>query len=285
VLPRICRRLLFPVVERSFTYDAYERLLDRLSDRHRFKVVPLRDFSSARSSSRALIALRHDVDYRLDHALDMARLEHVRNLPATYFVLHTARYWTNPDLIPALLQLQDGYGHEIGWHNDLVTLECVYGGDARCFLAEQLERLRAAGLRIEGTASHGSPYCYRYGYHNNYFFADYEGEEQSGFPNSRVVTTHKGQCTIPKGRLAEFGLLYDAYHVDQDLYFSDAAFDGRGRRWHTDQLDFGALSAGTRTIILVHPCHWDASAAAKVRRLPSEIGRVIFPTRPLRASG
>jgi hypothetical protein len=269
------------VLERSFTYRAYERLLDRLADSERFKVVPLREFSSTRSESQAVVALRHDVDYRLDSALEMACLERERGLSATYFVLHTARYWARRDLVPNLLRLQDGHGHEIGWHNDLVTLECVYGGDAREFLSEQLERLRAAGIRIEGSASHGSPYCYRFGYHNNYFFADFDGEEQPGLPNSRVVETQRGLCRIPKGRLADFGLFYEAYHLDHDLYFSDASFDERGLRWHADQLDFDTLVSGKRAIILVHPCHWDASAAAKLRRLPAEIGRAVNPGRPM----
>jgi hypothetical protein len=281
VVPRIGRRLLFPVLERSFTYDAYERLLARLADAERFKVVPLREFSSTQSESKAVVALRHDVDYRLDSALEMARLEHERGLSATYFVLHTARYWPGRDLVPSLLKLQDEYRHEVGWHNDLVTLECVYGGDARGFLAEQLERLRAAGIRIEGSAAHGSPYCYRFGYHNNYFFEDFDGEVQPGLPNSGVVETPRGVCRIPKGRLADFGLSYEAYHLDPDLYYSDASFDERGSRWHTDRLDFGELASGKRAIILVHPCHWDSSAVAKFRRLPAAIGRVVNPGRPL----
>jgi hypothetical protein len=281
VLPRICRRLLFPVLERSFTYSGYERLLDRLADAERFKVVPLREFSSTQSESQTVVALRHDVDYRLDSALEMARLEQERGLSATYFVLHTAPYWARRDLVPHLLTLQDGHGHEVGWHNDLVTLECVYGGDAREFLSEQLERLRTAGIRIEGSAAHGSPYCYRFGYHNNYFFADFDGEEQPGLPNSQVVETQRGLCRIPKARLGEYGFLYEAYHLDHDLYFSDASFDERGLRWHTDRLDFNAFIAGGRAIILVHPCHWDASAVAKLRRLPAAIERAVNPGRPM----
>ena len=267
--------------ERSFTYSAYERLLDQLADTRRFKVVPLREFPSTCSESETIVGIRHDVDYRLDSALEMARLERERGLSATYFVLHTARYWARPELVQNLLHLQDGHGHEIGWHNDLVTLECVYGGDARKFLAEQLARLRGAGIRIEGSASHGSPYCYRFGYHNNYFFADFDGEEQPGFPNSQIVETQRGRCRIPKGWLADFGLLYEAYHLDHDLYFSDASFDERGLRWHADRLDFDTLVSGKRAIILVHPCHWDTSAAAKVRRLPAEIGRAVNPGRPV----
>ena len=150
MLPRLARRALFPVFERSFTYEAYERLLDRLADPTRFEVVPLREFVSTPSTSRTVVALRHDVDDRLGSAVEMARREHDRGLRATYFVLHTAAYWHRDDLVETLLQLQS-WGHEIGWHNDLVTLECVHGGDARAFLAEELARLRDAGVTIEGS--------------------------------------------------------------------------------------------------------------------------------------
>lgn len=272
MLPRSARRALFPILERSFTYAAYERLLDALRVGARFQVVPLREFATTRSASRTVVALRHDVDYRLDSALEMGRREHARGLRSTYFILHTADYWHRSDLVSALLQLQ-AWGHEIGWHNDLVTLECVYGGDARAFLAETLERLRAAGVRIDGSASHGSPNCYRFGYHNNAFFTDFDDEERPEFPNTEWVPVHGHRCKIPKGRLAEFGLEYEAYHLDNDLHFSDASFSEQGRRWHTDDLDLAVLAPGRRAIVLIHPCHWDRSFADKLRRFPAAVAR------------
>src|SRR5919201_6006114 len=63
-------RLLCPWVERRFTYREYGRFLDRLAGR---EVVPMREF--ARGGD---LALRHDVDSRLDSALEFARLEHER---------------------------------------------------------------------------------------------------------------------------------------------------------------------------------------------------------------
>jgi hypothetical protein len=278
MLPRLARRALYPVLERSFTYSAYERMLDQLADPARFEVVPLREFASARSASRTVVGLRHDVDDRLDSAVELARREHDRGLRATYFILHTAGYWQREDLVETLLELQ-GWGHEIGWHNDLVTLECVYGGDARAFLAEQLAGLRAAGVAIEGSASHGSPYCYRFGYHNNAFFADFDDEELPGFSRRDAVVTPAGSRPVPRGRLAEFGFTYEAYHLDEDLYLSDASFDRRGRRWHPARLDLEEVAAKRRVIILTHPCHWDASVAAKVRRLPVAAVRFMGPGR------
>jgi hypothetical protein len=265
-------RLLFPLTERAFTYERYAALLDALSDQSRFVVVPLCEFDDAFDSRRAVVGLRHDVDQRLDRACDFSQLESDRGLRATYYVLNTARYWRRPDLVEAFLGIQ-AKGHEIGWHNDLVTLECVLGADARESLTQELRRLRAAGVSIEGTAAHGSPSCYRYGYHNGYFF--FPTERADGFPNLEVVDGPLGPRPIPHGTLDEFDLRYDAYHLNNTSYFSDASFDARGARWHTDDLDLAALGPGTRTIILTHPDHWDATSAAKVGRLLSKVGEKV----------
>ena len=245
----LASRLLFPWTERRFTYAEYERFLERLAGR---EVVPLREFARGAGD----LALRHDVDSRLDSALRLARLEHDRGLRATYFVLHTAPYWDDDDLVPRVRRLQE-LGHEVGLHNDLVTLERVHGRDARAALEEALARLREAGIDVVGAAAHGSPWCHRLGYHNNYVFAGWD-EPQPGFP-SREVTE--------KLDPAEFGLAYEAYHVLRDAYFSDSSFVD-GRRAHPADLD---LEPGQRAIVLVHPCHWDASGTAKMARLVSTI--------------
>jgi hypothetical protein len=242
-------RLLFPWTERRFTYREYARFLDRLASR---EVVPLREFARGDGD----LALRHDVDSRLDSALRLARLEHDRGLRATYFVLHTAPYWDDGDLVPRVRRLQE-LGHEVGFHNDLVTVERVHGGDARAALEEALAQLREAGIDVVGTAAHGSPWCHRLGYHNNYVFAGWD-EPQPGFPSRDVAE---------KLDPAEFGLEYEAYHVPHDAYFSDSSFV-HGRRAHPAELD---LEPGHRAIVLVHPCHWDASAPAKAARLVSTI--------------
>jgi hypothetical protein len=247
----LASRLLFPWTERRFTYADYERFLDRLRGR---EVVPLRELALGAGD----LALRHDVDSRLESALELAELEAARGLRATYFVLHTAPYWHDADLVPRVRRLEE-LGHEVGFHNDLVTVGRVYGGDARAALEEALARLRAGGIEVTGAAAHGSPWCHRLGYHNNYVFSGWD-EPQPGFPNRDVRE---------KLDPAEFGLEYEAYHVPHDVYFSDSSFVD-GRRAHPADL---TLEPGKRTIVLVHPCHWDASVAAKAGRLASKVAR------------
>ena len=244
-------RLLFPWWERRFTYGEYARFLDRLGGR---VVVPMREFARGAGD----LALRHDVDSRLGSALELARLEARHGLRATYFVLHTAPYWDDPALLPRLRSLQE-LGHEVGFHNDLVTLQRVEGADARAVLSRELERLRGDGIEVVGAAAHGSPWCHRLGFHNNYVFAGWD-EPRSGYPNRDVP-----EKLDPR----EFGLEYEAYHVPHDAYFSDSSFeDGRRAR----PADF-PLAPGRRTILLVHPDHWDSSAAAKWQRLGSKLAR------------
>jgi hypothetical protein len=247
----LASRLLFPWTERRFTYIEYGRFLDRLGGR---KAVPLREFARGAGD----LALRHDVDSRLDSALRLARLEHERGLRATYFVLHTAPYWERDDLVPCVRDLRE-LGHEVGFHNDLLTAWRVGGAEPRVVLEQALARLRGGGIEVVGAAAHGSPWCHRLGYHNNYVFAGWD-EPQPGFPNRDVPE---------KLDPAEFGLEYEAYHVPHDVYFSDSSFVD-GRRAHPADLE---LRPGQRTIVLVHPCHWDRSIPRKAGRLAARVAR------------
>jgi hypothetical protein len=244
-------RLLFPWTERRFTYREYGRFLERLDGR---EVVPLREFARGVGD----VALRHDVDSRLESGLELAGLEAERGLRATYFVLHTAPYWREPRLLARLGRLQQ-LGHEVGFHNDLLTVWRLEGAEPRAVLERELARLRGAGIDVVGAAAHGSPWCHRLGFHNNYVFAGWD-EPRPGYPNRDVPE---------KLDPAEFGLEYEAYHVAHDAYFSDSSFVD-GRRAHP--ADF-PLEPGRRTILLVHPDHWDASAAAKSRRLAAKLAR------------
>jgi hypothetical protein len=269
-----------PWTERRFLHRHYERLLEALVDPARFRVVPLRDLATA-PRDRVVVALRHDIEERFRGALQMAALESQYGLRSTYFVLHTARYYGRvgwqrarhrDSLVPRLRKLQD-MGHEIGWHNDLVTLQCVHGIEPRRYLAEELAWLRGQGIDVRGSASHGSYWAHRLGFHNNYFFEDFD-EVSERFPNNEVVPVGRRRCTLAKGRLDEFGFEYEAYHLGEDHYFSDGRFGPTGRRWHTDELDLDRLEPGEKVIILAHPDYWDRSVGRKaLRTLPWAVWR------------
>jgi hypothetical protein len=278
--PRPLRRLAEPALERRFTYRRYERFLDRLVAEPRLETLTLRQLATADTSERILLGLRHDVDQRLDSALRLAEAEHRRGVRATYFVLHTAGYYGSPSgsgehdrgLLPALRRLQE-LGHEVGWHNDLVTLQLVYGIDPVAYLSAELHWLRENGIDVVGTAAHGSSHCHRLGFHNNEFFLDWPEVVPGGRKSRARIRVGGSDRELRRGRLADFGLAYEAYHLDHDRYFSDARFDSRGHRWHPDRLELGELRPGERVILLVHPCHWDSSLATKYVRVVGRLAR------------
>jgi hypothetical protein len=228
--------------------------------------VPLKDFAAYRRPDRVAIGLRHDVDADIASAMKMARMEWEMNIPATYFVLHTAGYYgrmtrggivRRRGFLEKLRRIQDEWGHEIGFHNDLVTLQHVYKAGSREFLRSELEWLRANGMRIAGTAAHGSFFCRLLQYHNASFFKDFAGED--------FVAINGEKRQIEKGYLREFDLQYEAYHLGATQYLSDCTFTGPGRRrWHPSRLEAKELRPGDKLVINIHPDTWASGALGRL---------------------
>lgn len=76
--------------------------------------------------------MRHDVGVDIYMAMQFAQIENLLNIPTTYFILHTASYYHpendysthNNSILRQMEYIQD-LGHEIGIHNDLLTLQIV----------------------------------------------------------------------------------------------------------------------------------------------------------------
>jgi hypothetical protein len=151
--------------------------------------------------------------------------------------------------------MQDKRHFEIGWHNDLVTLQIMYNINPVTFLHNELNWLRSNGINIVGTASHGSNYCKIYHYVNYYFFEECTSPVVTNFNNNLTVPVGNKNITLIKGKLNDFGLLYEAYFLNNNKYFSDAKLTN-GVRWNIGMLDLNQLQEGDRVIILLHPIHW-----------------------------
>lgn len=245
----------------AFTFDKYKEFLRTVSDTARFRVLPLNEFQHAHDSTRVLIGLRHDIDADLLHAFEFSEIEYETGIRSTYFILHTASYYLEDSILTAhnenilllLKIMQDDRCLEIGWHNDLVTLNVVYGVNAVNYLKGELLWLRANGIHITGTASHGSVYCRELGYLNYYFFE--ESALNVSYPNNIVIHAEDRDMMIPKARLTDFDLQYEAYSLDFNKYYSDSDFTA-GERWHPGMEDWSKLKPGDRVQVLIHPQHW-----------------------------
>jgi hypothetical protein len=248
----------------NFTWEKYASFLKKISDTSKYIVLPLNEFRQTFNNSKIVIGLRHDVDVDLNLAYQFSQIETNLGFRSTFFILHSAPYYLeNPNnmevhtnkIIPILKSMQNDKHFEIGWHNDLVTLQVVYNINPVNFLHNELNWLRSNGIKIYGTASHGSTYCKTYHYLNYYFFEECTLPIVTTYVNNITVPKDGKLITIQKGKLADFNLLYEAYFLNNNKNFSDATITN-GIRWNIGMLDLSLLQPGDRAIILLHPTHW-----------------------------
>jgi hypothetical protein len=257
----------------NFTFEKYRNFLKAVSDTGKYIVVPINEFRRTYNSNKIVIGLRHDVDNDLNVAYQFSETESAIGVRSTYYILHTAPYYLadpsnklvhSNNILPLLKSMQNERHFEIGWHNDLVTLQVVYAIDPVSFLHNELSWLRSNGLNIEGTASHGSNYCHTYLYLNYYFFEECTYPAVGEYVNNITVPVGSNSVKLKKGKLSDFGLAYEAYFLDNNKYFSDASIIN-GLRWNIEMLDIADLKKGDRVIILLHPIHWHkASVNAEI---------------------
>ncbi len=257
----------------NFTFEKYAAFLRSVSDTSKYIVLPLDEFKHTENKKKIIIGLRHDLDNDLNHAFQFSDTEFKLGFRSTYYLLHTAPYYLeNPNnmavhsqkILPVLKTMQNERHFEIGLHNDLVTLQAVYNIDPVQFLHNELSWLRSNGIKITGSASHGSPYCYTYKYLNFYFFEECTFPVVGQFVNNLTLPLSGINVPMKKGKLSDFGLHYEAYFLNNNKYFSDATVTA-GVRWNIGMLDPRSLQAGDRVIILLHPIHWHkASVNAEI---------------------
>jgi len=258
------RNVLSEEPDTNFTWEKYASFLNKISDTSKYIVLPLNEFRKTFNSRKIIIGLRHDIDNDLNLAYQFSEVEYKLGFRATYFILHTAPYYLSNSnnmavhsekIIPILKTMQNKRHFEIGWHNDLVTLQVVYNINPVTFLHNELNWLRSNGINIVGTASHGSSYCKTYHYLNYYFFEECTFPVVQNFDNNIKVPYAGKNITLLKGKLSDFGLQYEAYFLNNNKKFSDATITG-GIRWNIGMLDLKQLQPGDRVIILLHPLHW-----------------------------
>lgn len=125
----------------SFHLAHYREILDAL--RRDFSLMLYRDVRAGPPDpARRVAILRHDLDFSIEAALEVARLEHEAGARATYFVRLDARYY-NPLHLPnfqGLRRIVD-WGHDVGLHYS-TGIATVTGERPPDVVRRQLETLR-----------------------------------------------------------------------------------------------------------------------------------------------
>lgn len=246
-----------------FNYYTYEQFLQFLVESGRFLVVPQKDFDKTYSDDKIVLSLRHDVDDNINSAVKIANREHEYGISSTFFFLHTASYYGKTKvgsfnrsdlLIDYLIFIQNSLNHEIGFHNDLVTLQVVYDIKPKNFLHEELDWMRKNGIKVSGSVAHGSPYCYIYHYLNSYFWQGFEKDEK--FIHWNVLEKNSKLIVLEKANMSDYSLDYEGYDLKWDYYFSDSN-NFNGKQWNFGMIDWDTIKPGKKVIFVLHPQYYD----------------------------
>jgi hypothetical protein len=198
----------------DFSHKGYLELLKNIKASGR----PLKSFDHAAGYEGPHVILRHDVDFSLRKALEMAQLDHAAGATSTFFILLTAPYY-NPlteegvRLVKAIAAL----GHECGLHYDCTGFEALTEGQRQRRIQVFANALEdATGLLV------------------------------------RTIAQHKPAKSPIR---QEFPLYRDAYN---DAYFKDIPYISDSRRsffYHTDVLSF--IKQHEKCQLLTHPIWWN----------------------------
>lgn len=247
-------------------------------------------------NSSGYLALRHDVDHSLENALNMAKIEYAMGIRSSYYLLHpdgriTENYFgrvesgkvkIKRELIEGAKKLID-LGHEVGVHNDIVTLSHTLDLRPANVLDDLLSSFARANIDIKGTAAHGSKVAHGLGLNNNMIFKGIYKKNAEQLIRDKVdsMLTPTVESDLFNIDMGNYGLTYEAYSIPRDLYITDSS-----AKWHVvlnkvnkgtgkikRHFGFAARKAGVLSIIsesvqslkntsnivgLIHACHWNS---------------------------
>jgi hypothetical protein len=246
-----------------FRWSQYSKLLEKLQD-NKFIVLPLNEMRNTFDSTKVIVGLRHDVDLNPYKAVEMARIEKLFDIRSTYYFLATAEYFGKiensrlvrfPGISEIVLEVHRT-GAEIGIHNDLLTVMMIHKADPYKFNAEELKYYKSIGIRVHGTASHGSPLARNIRILNYQIFSEYAPVDDVLYEGEKY--------RLGKHSLKNYGFSYEAYKIPYNKYYSES-----GGKWNDPggldgilkQLDSSVK--GDRIQILVHPDWWGKSEAGQ----------------------
>jgi hypothetical protein len=217
----------------------------------------------ARGRPPRLVALRHDTDSDIDNAVRFAEWEASHGYRASYYVLHTDWYYrgraSGPPsryVLRALGRIQ-ALGHEIGLHNNAITVALRTGRDPAEVLDTEITYLRRSGFDVVGTAAHGDALCRALRYNNGELFVE-TPRPANGEPNRTITgadpaSGRRVRLDLRPVPMRSLGLSYEANFAVNRHYITDS--HGRWNRpLQVAAEEFARNDAVLK--FLIHPAWW-----------------------------
>lgn len=136
----------------EFTYAAYEHLVVLLKGQG----YTFANYKQAGLLPGKVVIMRHDVDFSLPKAVEMARLENRLGIESTYFVLlATDMYNVFSAQSHALLSEITALGHDIGLHFDEVRYQGASLAEIKQHVLNEASILASAmGSEVDAVSMH-----------------------------------------------------------------------------------------------------------------------------------
>jgi len=249
--------------KRKFFEPEYGALLEDLRANRR--VMTLAQYTrGGHPNGDDVLLIRHDIDHDIENAVKIARWEFRYGIQSTFCVLHSAWYYgelsgeryVHSTLLEESLQEIQSLGHEINFHNNLVTLGLQKKVNVREVLLNELDWLRSIGIHVQGTSTHGDKLCRELGYRNFELFEEAIGTR---FGGPRTVSHVESGNDVALGQLSfrDFDLTYEAYDIHRERYITDSGGKLREHANAMGRRSFGLEEGGGNvTAILTHPIWW-----------------------------
>lgn len=98
----------------NFTLQHYKECIELARDKG-YTIKPVKDFATHGSQ----ILMRHDIDFSLEYAYELASFEYDLGVKSSYYVyLHSPTYNALSPKSMGMIKAMKGMGHEIGFHYD-----------------------------------------------------------------------------------------------------------------------------------------------------------------------
>ena len=102
----------------GFTTNHYKECIQLAQDKG-YTIIPIREYKDNKAKVKKVILLRHDIDFSLQNAYELANIEYDLGVRSSYYLyLHSELYNALSPKSMEMLRQMVGMRHEIGLHYD-----------------------------------------------------------------------------------------------------------------------------------------------------------------------